>query len=68
MPMKSLHFSTSRRLPGGGAKRSTQTAALGGKKTIGTGLSASEMDALRGQISKNWSMVAGLTDVAPGGR
>ncbi len=22
------------------------------------------MDALRGQISKNWSMVAGLTDVA----
>ncbi len=49
---------------GGGAKRSTQTAALGGKKTIGTGLSASEMDALRGQISKNWSMVAGLTDVA----
>ena len=49
---------------GGGAKRSTQTAALGGKKTIGTGLSASEMDGLRGQISKNFSVVAGLTDVA----
>ncbi|NTJ43183.1 hypothetical protein G6L28_11315 [Agrobacterium larrymoorei] len=49
---------------GGGAKRSTQTAALGGKKTVGTGLSASEMDALRGQISKNFSVVAGLTDVA----
>ncbi|WP_288425858.1 hypothetical protein [uncultured Agrobacterium sp.] len=49
---------------GGGAKRSTQTASLGGKKTIGTGLSASEMDALRGLISKNFSVVAGLTDVA----
>lgn len=49
---------------GGGAKRSTETASLGGKRTIGTGLSASEIDNVRGQIQGNWSMVSGLTGVA----
>ncbi len=46
---------------GGGAKRSQQPAALGGKKTTtGNTLSTSEMDALKGMISKNWSIVPGL--------
>ena len=49
---------------GGGAKRSTQTASLGGKKTIGSGLSASEIDNVRGQIQGNWNMPGGLTGVA----
>ncbi|UHS62157.1 hypothetical protein HRR99_11810 [Agrobacterium vaccinii] len=49
---------------GGGAKRSTETASLGGKKTIGTGLSASEIDSVRGQIQGNWNMPGGLTGVA----
>ncbi len=49
---------------GGGAKRSTETASLGGKQTIGTGLSASEMDNVKGQIQNNWSMVSGLTGVS----
>ena len=49
---------------GGGAKRSTQTASLGGKKTLGAGLSASELDNVKGQVQKNWSMVSGLTGVA----
>ncbi|MDS7595165.1 hypothetical protein [Agrobacterium tumefaciens] len=49
---------------GGGAKRSTETASLGGKKTLGTGLSASEIDNVKGQIQNNWSMVSGLTGVA----
>jgi outer membrane biosynthesis protein TonB len=45
----------------GGAKRSTQTASLGGKtNTGGTKLSQSEMDALRGQIQNNWSYIAGI--------
>ncbi len=45
----------------GGAKRSTQTAALGGKtNTGGSKLTQSEMDALRGQIQKNWSIIAGI--------
>ncbi|MGO4841741.1 hypothetical protein AB4144_56715, partial [Rhizobiaceae sp. 2RAB30] len=38
---------------GGGAKRSTQQASLGGEKdTGGTKLSQSEMDALRGQVQR----------------
>ncbi|MGR6429376.1 hypothetical protein [Rhizobium sp. PAMB 3182] len=46
---------------GGGAKRSTDQAALGGKKTTaGSTLSQSEMDALRGQIQNNWSIIPGL--------
>ncbi|WP_062012228.1 hypothetical protein [Aureimonas sp. AU4] len=47
---------------GGGAKRSTETAALGAKKATGGTLSQSEMDALRGQISKCWNPPAGNTD------
>ena len=50
---------------GGGAKRSQDEAALGGKKTTsGTKLSLSEMDALRGQIQNNWSIIPGLADAA----
>jgi colicin import membrane protein len=48
---------------GGGAKRSTQQAALGGQKTTGAGkLSQSEMDALRGQIQKCWQVPTGALD------
>ncbi|MBC2886918.1 cell envelope integrity protein TolA [Ochrobactrum sp. CM-21-5] len=51
---------------GGGAKRSTDQASLGGKKnTGGAKLSQSEMDALRGAISKCWNVPAGVAD-APG--
>ncbi|ACD73082.1 Proline-rich extensin [Brucella abortus S19] len=51
---------------GGGAKRSTDQASLGGKKnTGGSKLSQSEMDALRGAISKCWNVPAGVAD-APG--
>lgn len=50
---------------GGGAKRSQEEAALGGKKTTsGTKLTMSEMDALRGQIQNNWSIIPGLADAA----
>lgn len=50
---------------GGGAKRSQEQAALGGKKTTsGTKLTMSEMDALRGQIQNNWSIIPGLADAA----
>jgi len=50
---------------GGGAKRSQEQAALGGKKTTsGTKLTLSEMDALRGQIQNNWSIIPGLADAA----
>jgi len=48
---------------GGGAKRSTETASLGGSKaTRGNTLSLSEMDALRGQIQKHWSIIPGMAD------
>jgi outer membrane biosynthesis protein TonB len=48
---------------GGGAKRSTDQAALGGEKTTGgTKLSASEMDALRQQIQKCWNPPFGVAD------
>lgn len=48
---------------GGGAKRSTDQASLGGKKsTGGASLSQSEMDALRGQIAKCWNVPAGVED------
>jgi outer membrane biosynthesis protein TonB len=46
---------------GGGTKRSTETASLGAKKTTGNTLSVSEMDALRGRIQNNWSVVAGIS-------
>jgi colicin import membrane protein len=48
---------------GGGAKRSTDEASLGGKKTTGgTKLSQSEMDALRGQVQRCWNIPAGAAD------
>jgi hypothetical protein len=50
---------------GGGAKRSTEEAALGGRKTTsGEKLSQSEIDALRGQIQNNWSIIPGMADAA----
>jgi colicin import membrane protein len=48
---------------GGGAKRSTEQASLGGKKdTGGNKLSQSEMDALRGQVQRCWNIPAGAAD------
>ncbi|WP_159950854.1 hypothetical protein [Rhizobium sp. 18065] len=48
---------------GGGAKRSTEKAALGGKtNTGGSKLSQSEMDALRGAIQNNWLITPGMAD------
>jgi outer membrane biosynthesis protein TonB len=48
---------------GGGAKRSTEEAALGGDKTNrGTKLTQSEMEALRGQIERCWNIPAGAAD------
>lgn len=48
---------------GGGAKRSTDQASLGGKtNTGGSKLSQSEMDALRGQIQRCWNVPAGVAD------
>ncbi|MEQ8306312.1 MAG: hypothetical protein RIA09_07105 [Hoeflea sp.] len=48
---------------GGGARRSTETAALGGSRTTrGNTLSLSEMDALRGQIQRNWNIIPGMAD------
>lgn len=50
---------------GGGAKRGTQEAALGGRNTTaGERLSQSEMDALRGQIQRCWQIVPGMADGA----
>ncbi|GEO87302.1 hypothetical protein GCM10007920_25580 [Ciceribacter naphthalenivorans] len=49
----------------GGAKASPDKAAFGGKKTTGgSKLSQSEMDALRGQIQNNWSVIPGLADAS----
>ena len=48
---------------GGGAKRLTEQAALGGERTTGgEKLSQSEMDALRGQIQRCWNVPAGALD------
>ncbi len=47
---------------GGGAKRSTKQAALGGKTNNGSKLSQSEMDALRGQVQRCWNIPAGAVD------
>lgn len=48
---------------GGGAKRSTEQAALGGERTTsGSKLSQSEMDALRGQVQRCWNIPAGAAD------
>ncbi|MBX3579077.1 MAG: cell envelope integrity protein TolA [Rhizobiaceae bacterium] len=49
---------------GGGARHSSEVASLGGeKKTTGTRLTQSEMDALRGQIQRCWNVPAGAMDV-----
>ncbi|MAU20670.1 MAG: hypothetical protein CMH13_09070 [Martelella sp.] len=46
---------------GGGAQRSEAPAAAGATRTTGgSTLSQSELDALRGQIQRNWSILAGL--------
>lgn len=48
---------------GGGAKRSSQQASLGGdRSTGGSKLSQSEMDALRGQVQRCWNIPAGALD------
>ncbi|MBL8580740.1 MAG: hypothetical protein JNL61_00760 [Rhizobiaceae bacterium] len=48
---------------GGGAKRSTEQASLGGdKSTGGSKLTQSEMDALRGQVQRCWNIPAGAAD------
>ncbi|WP_136660922.1 hypothetical protein [Nitratireductor sp. XY-223] len=48
---------------GGGAKRSRDEAALGGQRTTtGLQLSQSEMDALRGQIQRCWTIRPGMAD------
>jgi outer membrane biosynthesis protein TonB len=48
---------------GGGAKRSTETASLGGDKTTnGSKLSQSEMDALRGQVQRCYNPPAGAVE------
>lgn len=50
---------------GGGAKRSTQEASLGGdKSTGGNRLSQNEMDALRQKLGGCWSIPAGVDDAA----
>lgn len=50
---------------GGGAKRSTDPEALGGKTdTGGSTLSQSELDALRGVIQENWLITPGMADAA----
>lgn len=48
---------------GGGAKRSTEQAALGTKKTTGAKLSASEMGALQSQLQGCWNIPAGAEGV-----
>lgn len=45
---------------GGGAKRSTETAALGGKTKTGAKLTNSEMGALSDQLATCWSIPAGM--------
>ncbi|MEZ2132113.1 MULTISPECIES: hypothetical protein [unclassified Sinorhizobium] len=48
----------------GGAKRSTEVASLGAKKsTGGQKLSADEMEGLRSLIRGNWNILPGLTDM-----
>ena len=48
---------------GGGAKRSTETASLGGRETTGVKLSSSEMGALSNQLAGCWSIPAGAEGV-----
>ena len=50
---------------GGGAKRSTEQASLGGEKsTGGSKLSQNEMDALRQKLGGCWNIPAGVDDAA----
>jgi colicin import membrane protein len=50
---------------GGGAKRSTQQASLGGEKSNGGDkLSQNEMDALRQKLGGCWSIPAGVDDAS----
>lgn len=49
-----------RKPSGGGAKRSTQQASLGGDKNQGQKLSKSEMGALEAQLSNCWTLPVGL--------
>lgn len=49
---------------GGGAKRSTQQASLGGERNTGAKLSQSEMDGLRQKLSGCWSIPAGVDDAS----
>ncbi|MDY8110969.1 hypothetical protein U0C82_17695 [Fulvimarina sp. 2208YS6-2-32] len=44
---------------GGGAKRETETAALGGRQTTGATLAASEIDALRRATKECWNEPSG---------
>ena len=45
--------------PSGGARRSTETASLGTRRGEGLMMSASELDALRGQIRRCWAVQGG---------
>jgi colicin import membrane protein len=48
---------------GGGARRTQEQAALGGRETTsGAKLTQSEMDALRGQIQRCWNVPAGAME------
>lgn len=48
---------------GGGAKRSSQQASLGGERNTGANkLSANEMDALRQALGRCWNIPAGVDD------
>jgi outer membrane biosynthesis protein TonB len=50
------------RASGGGAQRSQQEAALGGRETTGARLSQSEIDALRAQVQRCWNPPVGVAD------
>jgi outer membrane biosynthesis protein TonB len=47
---------------GGGAQRSTEEAALGGRQTTGATLAQSEIDSLRSQVSRCWNPPVGAAD------
>jgi hypothetical protein len=53
---------TKEKATGGGAKRSTDEASLGGEKTTGSKLSQNEMDALRQKLGGCWNIPAGVDD------
>jgi colicin import membrane protein len=47
---------------GGGAQRSSDQAALGGRQTTGAVLSQSEIDSLRSQVSRCWNPPVGAAE------